>query len=70
MTTCLRAGGGSWAAQRRAGLAPHAKPTTGTKEELTPLEVLQRENELLRETISTADTAIEELEGQLQVGDQ
>ena len=32
--------------------------------------MLQRENELLRETISTADTAIEELEGQLQVGDQ
>ncbi|KAK9839287.1 hypothetical protein WJX81_005730 [Elliptochloris bilobata] len=61
-------GGGGRAGRRKAGRAPHAKPSTGTKEDLTPLEVLQRENELLRETISTADTAIGELEGQLQEG--
>ncbi len=36
-------------------------------EELSPLELLRRENELLRETINSADSAIEELEAQLQV---
>lgn len=46
----------------------HAKPRTDTKEELSPLELLHRENELLRETISGADSAFGELEGRLQVG--
>ena len=44
-----------------------AKPSTKVSEELSPLELLRRENELLRETISSADSAIEELEAQLQV---
>lgn len=45
----------------------HAKPSTKVSEELSPLELLRRENELLRETINSADSAIEELEAQLQV---
>jgi hypothetical protein len=45
----------------------HAKPSIKVSEELSPLELLRRENELLRETINSADSAIEELEAQLQV---
>ena len=63
-----RAGPGGRGERRRARHAARAKPSTGTKENLTPLELLQRENELLRDTISSADSAIGELEGQLQVG--
>ena len=37
-------------------------------EDLSPLELLRKENELLRETINSADKDIEELEAQLQVG--
>ena len=36
-------------------------------EELSPLELLRQENELLRETINSADKNIEEIEAQLQV---
>ena len=49
-----------------AGRLP-AKPSTKVSEELSPLELLRRENELLRKTINSADSAIEELEAQLQV---
>lgn len=52
---------------RRGSGAMHAKPSTKVSDDLSPLEVLRRENELLRETISSADSAIEELEAQLQV---
>lgn len=52
--------------RRNAGVR-HAKPSTKITEDLSPLEVLRRENELLRETINSADSAIEELEAQLQV---
>lgn len=51
----------------RTGGKLHAKPSTKVTEELSPLELLRRENELLRETINSADSAIEELEAQLQV---
>ena len=36
-------------------------------EDLSPLELLRQENELLRNTINSADKDIEELEAQLQV---
>ena len=36
-------------------------------EDLSPLELLRQENELLRKTINSADKDIEELEAQLQV---
>ena len=42
-----------------------AKPRVS--EDLSPLELLRKENELLRETINSADKDIEELEAQLQV---
>lgn len=42
-----------------------AKPKVS--EDLSPLELLRQENELLRETINSADKDIEELEAQLQV---
>ncbi len=68
MCRWARAGSGARAPGLRPGRAVHAKPRTGTKEELSPLELLHRENELLRETISGADSAFGELEGRLQVG--
>ena len=55
------------AISRRNNGKMHAKPSTKVTEELSPLELLRRENELLRETINSADSAIEELEAQLQV---
>lgn len=42
-----------------------AKPRVS--EDLSPLELLRQENELLRKTINSADKDIEELEAQLQV---
>lgn len=59
--------GHSNAVTRRSNGRLHAKPSTKVTEDLSPLELLRRENELLRETINSADSAIEELEAQLQV---
>ena len=59
-----RAGYGSPSARRISGKT-YAKPRVS--EELSPLELLRQENELLRETINSADKDIEEIEAQLQV---
>lgn len=53
-------------ANRRILSRSAAKPRVS--EDLSPLELLRKENELLRETINSADKDIEELEAQLQVG--
>ena len=58
------AGYGSPSARRISGRIL-AKPRVS--EELSPLELLRQENELLRETINSADKDIEEIEAQLQV---
>ncbi len=55
------------AKNRRALSKIAAKPRISEKEDLSPLELLRKENELLRETINSADKDIEELEAQLQV---
>lgn len=52
-------------AKRRAQTRVSAKPKVS--EDLSPLELLRQENELLRKTINSADKDIEELEAQLQV---
>ncbi|CAL5225794.1 g8569 [Coccomyxa viridis] len=51
-------------AKRRAQTRVSAKPKVS--EDLSPLELLRQENELLRKTINSADKDIEELEAQLQ----
>lgn len=59
--------GSSIAKNRRAWSKIAAKTRISEKEDLSPLELLRKENELLRETINSADKDIEELEAQLQV---
>ena len=59
-----RAGHGSSPARHISGKVS-AKPRVS--EELSPLELLRQENELLRETINSADKDIEEIEAQLKV---
>ena len=57
--------GGRVPANRQAQRRVSAKPRVS--EDLSPLELLRQENELLRKTINSADKDIEELEAQLQV---
>ena len=65
VTDNARCAGYGLPAARRISGKVSAKPRVS--EELSPLELLRQENELLRETINSADKDIEEIEAQLQV---